>query len=145
MKIIPVSLADANAFVDEYHRHNKPVVGHKFSIGLEMDGQLAGVAIVGRPVARMLDNGRTLEVLRVCVKNGYKNANSKLYARCARIARLMGYESLITYTLQEESGSSLRAVGARVVHYQDRLRSWDTPSRRRDDQEVYFKRKILTI
>lgn len=94
----------------QHHRHHKPVVGHKFSIGCTADGRLVGVAIVGRPVSRYLDNGLTLEVNRLCT-DGTKNACSMLYAAAWRAARAMGYQKIITYTLDTESGASLRATG----------------------------------
>ena len=112
MKIIPMSLKRANEFVTEHHRHNKKVPGHKFSIGLEHEGRLVGVAIIGRPVARKADDGLTLEVTRLAT-DGTKNACSKLYARAKQIVQLLGFTRLITYTLTEESGCSLRAIGAR--------------------------------
>ena len=110
LKVIPISLKDANAFVAEHHRHHKPVVGHKFSIGCALDGRLVGVAIVGRPVSRHLDDGLTLEVNRLCT-TGEKNACSMLYTAAARAARAMGYQKIITYTLDTEPGISLRAAG----------------------------------
>ena len=110
LTLTPVSLAEANAFVAQHHRHHKPVTGHKFSIGCTADGRLVGVAIVGRPVSRYLDNGLTLEVNRLCT-DGTKNACSMLYAAAWRAARAMGYEKIITYTLDTESGASLRAAG----------------------------------
>ena len=110
LTLTPVSLAEANAFVAQHHRNHKPVTGHKFSIGCTADGQLVGVAIVGRPVSRYLDNGLTLEVNRLCT-DGTKNACSMLYAAAWRAARAMGYEKIITYTLDTESGASLRAAG----------------------------------
>ena len=79
LDICPVSLAEANAFVAEHHRHHKPVVGHKFSIGCTDGEKIVGVAIVGRPVARYLDDGWTLEVNRCCT-DGTRNACSILYA-----------------------------------------------------------------
>jgi hypothetical protein len=85
-------------------------VGHKFSIGCAKDGKLVGVAIVGRPVSRYLDNGETIEVNRLCT-TGEKNACSMLYAAAARAAKAMGYKKIITYTLDTESGVSLRAAG----------------------------------
>jgi hypothetical protein len=112
VKIVPISLKAANTFVTEHHRHNKRVPGHKFSIGLEKEGELVGVCIVGRPVARKADDGLTLEVTRLAT-DGTKNACSKLYARAKKIVQLMGYRRLITYTLTEESGASLRAINAR--------------------------------
>ena len=110
LTLVPISLADANAFVARYHRHHKPVTGHKFSIGCTENGELVGVAIVGRPVSRYLDNGLTLEVNRLCT-TGSKNACSFLYAAAARAAKAMGYRKIITYTLDTEPGTSLRAAG----------------------------------
>ena len=110
-KTIPLSLKAANDFVTNHHRHNKKTAGHKFSIGATKDGELIGVAICGRPVARALDDGSTLEVLRVCIKDpAPKNACSYLYARCQRIWTAMGGEKIITYTLESEPGSSLKAI-----------------------------------
>lgn len=110
MKAIPISLKQANAFVDELHRHHNPAVGDKFRVGV-MDGdKLVGVAQVGRPVSRYLDDGQTLEIIRCCT-DGTKNACSFLYSRCARIAEEMGYKKIITYILASELGSSLKASG----------------------------------
>lgn len=108
MKIIPITLKAANEYVARYHRHHKPTVGCKFCIGCEESGQLVGVAICGRPVSRHLDNGATLEINRLCT-NGTRNACSKLYGACARIAREMGYSKVITYILSSEDGASLKA------------------------------------
>ena len=110
LMLIPVSLAEANAFVAQHHRHHKPVTGHKFSIGCMENGRLVGVAIVGRPVSRYLDNGFTLEVNRLCT-DGAKNACSMLYAATWRAARAMGYRKIVTYILDTENGASLRAAG----------------------------------
>lgn len=64
LELVPISLKEANAFVERNHRHHKPVTGHKFSVAAAMDGEIVGVAIVGRPVSRYLDDGWTLEVNR---------------------------------------------------------------------------------
>lgn len=106
----PVSLADANAFVSLHHRHHKPVRGHKYSLGCMKDGQLVGVVITGRPVSRYLDDGLTLEVNRLCT-DGTRNACSFLYGAAARVAKDMGYHKIITYILDTENGTSLRAAG----------------------------------
>jgi hypothetical protein len=112
----PLTLADANAFVTEHHRHNKAVQGHKFSIGATVDGQLVGVAITGRPVARKLDDRMTVEVTRLCVlETAPKGCCSFLYRAAWRIAAAMGYQRLITYTTDQESGSSLRGAGFKEV------------------------------
>ena len=110
MQLVPVSLREANAFVAEHHRHHKPVVGHKFSIGCEQDGRLVGVVIAGRPVSRYLDNGLTLEINRMCTI-GEKNACSMLYGAAVRAAWAMGYRKVITYILDSECGASLKASG----------------------------------
>lgn len=124
-----IKLKDANDFVERYHRHHKKTVGHVVSLGAEADGQLIGVAIIGRPVSRMLDNGKTLEVLRVCVPEGHPNACSWLLTRAKRLIQAMGCKA-ITYTLERESGSSLRAAG-----WKPELLSsggqWSSPSRPR--------------
>lgn len=96
LEVCPVSLKEANAFVEQHHRHHKPVVGHKFSIACTDGENIVGVAIVGRPVARYLDDGWTLEVNRLCT-DGTKNACSFLYAAAWRAVRAMGYHKLITY------------------------------------------------
>ena len=110
LSLVPVSLKDANAFVAEHHRHHKPVTGHKFSLGCIQEDQLVGVAIVGRPVSRYLDDGATLEVNRLC-STGEKNVCSFLYGAAARAAKALGYQRIITYTLDTEPGTSLRAAG----------------------------------
>lgn len=104
LRLKPISLRDANEYVRKYHRHHKPVAGHKFSIGCEADGELVGVIIAGRPVSRYLDDGFTLEVTRLCT-NGEKNACSFLYGAAARAAAAMGYKRIITYTLESENGA----------------------------------------
>jgi hypothetical protein len=73
--LIPLDLAEANAFVTEHHRHHRAVVGHKFSLGATLADKIVGVAIVGRPVARRRDDGMTLEVTRLC-SDGTKNVRS---------------------------------------------------------------------
>ena len=114
LEICPISLKEANAFVEQYHRHHRPVTGHKFSIGCTDGEKVVGVAIVGRPVSRYLDDGWTLEVNRLCT-DGTRNACSMLYAAAWRAARAMGYHKLITYILDTESGTSLKAAGWKCV------------------------------
>ena len=109
--IKPISLKSANEYVLQHHRHHKPTVGHKFSIScVNEDGKICGVAICGRPVSRHLDNGTILEINRLCT-DGTKNACSILYGACARIAKEMGYEKVVTYILASENGASLKASG----------------------------------
>lgn len=108
MEITPLPLKVANEYVAKYHRHHKPTVGHKFSIGLENNGELVGVAICGRPVSRFYDDGKTLEINRLCT-DGTKNACSELYGACVRAAKAMGYKKVITYILESENGASLKA------------------------------------
>ena len=110
LRIVPIDFASANEFIRRHHRHHRPSVGTKFCVAVEAGGEIVGVATVGRPVNRNMDNGFTLEVNRSCT-DGTKNANSMLYAAAQRIAKEMGYRRIITYTLDSECGSSLKAVG----------------------------------
>ena len=114
LELVPVTLAEANHFVSEKHRHHNPVVGHKFSIGICDNNKIRGVCIVGRPVSRILDNGMVLEVNRCCT-DGVKNGCSMLYGAAWRAAKAMGYKKLITYTLEEEGGASLRASNWKLI------------------------------
>lgn len=111
LQLVPTFRKEAQRFIARHHRHNIPSISSVFNIGLERDGEIVGVAMVGLPKARKLMNGRTLEVTRVCIVDGIKNANSMLYAACARAARALGWSELITYTLPSESGASLKAAG----------------------------------
>lgn len=97
IEIKPTTLKQANAYVEAVHRHHGRVVGHKWSLAAFKDG-------------RRLDDGNTLEVTRLCT-DGTRNACSALYAACARRARREGYGKIITFTLQSEPGTSLKAAG----------------------------------
>jgi hypothetical protein len=131
-EVIPLSLAEANIFVTQHHRHHGPVVGHRFSLGVaDASGHVRGVAIVGRPVARGFDPELTLEVTRVAT-DGAKDACSALYGACRRAAFALGYRKLVTYTLASESGVSLKAAGYHAVA-EVRGRSWSCQSRPRID------------
>ena len=114
-----------------YHRHHKPPVGHICSLAVADNEKIVGVAIVGRPVARHLDNGLTAEVTRLCT-NGAKNACSMLYAAAWRAARALGYKKLITYILNTEPGTSLKAVGWKCIS-ECGGGSWSCKSRPRVD------------
>ena len=114
LMVTPINLDEANAFVEQHHRHHKPVPGAKFCVAVSQEDEGRGVAIGGRPVSRVLDDGWTLEVNRCCT-DGTRNACSMLYATAWKAAKAMGYTSLITYTLESEGGSSLRGAGWRCV------------------------------
>lgn len=114
--IVPCTLTEAAEFVLNFHRHNKPPQGGLFAAGASDGDELVGVAIVGRPVARMMQDGFTAEVIRCCVRDGApKGTPSALYGACWRAAKALGWRKLITYTLQTESGASLRGAGWKVV------------------------------
>lgn len=132
LELCPVELREANAYVDRHHRHSTTVVRDKFRVGLRNSstGDLVGVAQVGRPRARMLQDGSTVEILRVCT-SGERNACSALYAACCRAARALGYRRVVTYTLAEEDGASLKASGFTAAH-ETAGQHWSRPSRPRD-------------
>ena len=132
LAIVPVTVQDAREWVDRHHRHHRAPEGGLFALAVARGDEIKGVAIVGRPVARALQDGWTAEVTRVAVVEGVPNACSKLYAASWRVARALGWRRLITYTLVSEPGTSLVAAGWKIVG-QVKGRSWDTPSRPRID------------
>lgn len=141
---VPISLREANQFVENFHRHNKPVQrnGGKFAIGVSDGSQLWGVAIVGRPRARLLQDGYTAEVLRVCTIDGCpKNCCSFLYARCWRAWQSMGGLRLITYLLASEEGSSLKAVKWQKT-FECEPGDWSRDGREREWQPIYGQLKF---
>lgn len=141
LEVVAVELRVANEFIARLHRHHGPERGHRFSIGVvRLDTRrLCGVAIVGRPKARMINHRVVVEVTRLAT-DGTRNACSILYAAAARAARAIGYDEIITYTLEEEPGTSLRAAGWEEVAVV-RAEEWSRPSRKRRPGLVARKRK----
>ena len=142
MTIVPINFKEAKAFILQHHRHHKPPIGHKFSIACSDDGKIVGVATIGRPVSRKLDDGWTLEVNRLA-SDGTKNVCSMLYSAAWRVTRNLGYRKLITYILDTEPGTSLRAAGWKEIGVRGGL-SWNVPSRPRVDM-CPLQMKILFI
>ena len=138
-RAIPLELKEANDFVNSLHRHHKAVHRDKFRVGAITDGRIVGVVQVGRPVSRMLDDGKTAEVVRLCT-DGTKDACSFLYGKAARICKEMGYEKIITYILENENGTSLKASGW-VQEAVTNGGSWDRPSRPRQTQAPTVPKK----
>jgi hypothetical protein len=132
LRLVPCTWPVAAAFVDTWHRHHRAPAGYKYAIGAARGPDLVGVAIVGRPVARHLDDGLTLEVTRTTVVPDATNANSLLYGAAWRAAKALGYQRLVTYTQAGESGGSLRGAGWRVVAQLRPRPGWDTPTRPRE-------------
>jgi hypothetical protein len=110
----PITLKEANAFVRAHHRHHPPVRGCVCCVAVSAADRVCGVAIVGRPKARLSQDGWTAEVTRVAT-DGTRNACSILYGATWRAARALGYRRLITFTLPEEGGASLRAAGWKKI------------------------------
>ena len=131
LELVPITQREAFAYVERLHRHHKPPRGSVFQLGAAKDGEIVGVAIVGRPVARGMQDGWTLEVNRCCT-DGTRNACSFLYGAAWRVAKALGYRKLITYTLPEEGGASLRGAGWTVVG-EVYARSWSCKTRPRVD------------
>ncbi len=140
MRIVPLTLREANDFVEKWHRHSARTSndGGKYAIGLEHDGAIVGCAIVGRPVARMLQVEGAAELLRLCTSPDAPNGSaSKLYARARRIWQLMGGTTIHTYTLKHESGASLRGAGIHGPAADVAQQQWTRPGRERAVREIY--------
>lgn len=141
MKVVPLTLRKANDFVERHHRHSARTSndGGKFAIGLEVGGELVGAAIVGRPVARMIqqiEGAGTAELLRCCVSDAApKGASARLMARCKKIWQLMGGTRLVTYTLEHESGASLNGAAA-SEEKKVRAESWSRQVRPRKPRQL---------
>jgi hypothetical protein len=132
LRHVRVDLDEANAFVVQHHRHHKPVVGHLFSLGAAVENKIVGVAIVGRPVSRMRDDGVTAEVTRLCT-DGTRNACSFLYGASAKAAFALGFQRIGTYILADEPGSSLMGTGWKMIGERGG-NSWSRADRPRVDK-----------
>lgn len=109
LQIRPITFKQASEYINKYHRHHRSTAGCKFCLSVFEGDRICGVAVAGRPVSRILDDGTTLEINRVCT-DGTRNACSKLYGACVRVAKEMGYKKVITYILQSEDGASVKAA-----------------------------------
>lgn len=136
----PITKAEADEFIRRFHSHHLPTVGWKFGIACNDGTKVVGVIVIGRPVARALDDGWTAEVTRCCT-DGTPHVASKLYAAAWRAARAMGYRRMVTYTLKEEAGTSLKAAGWKAL-YETAGGSWSCPSRPRVDKHP-LRQKVL--
>lgn len=141
-ELVPVTLAEARAFVNLHHGHNEAPVGWKWGAALALDGETVGVAMAGRPTARGLDQHRAIEITRCCLieKGAYRNAASMLYGALCRAAAALGYLEAYTYTLEEEDAASVRASGFTLDARLDARPSWSTPSRLRQDATLFGER-----
>ena len=125
LSLRPISLVDANAFVSRLHRHHGRFPRWKFGVAVEDEERvLRGVVIVTLPLNQNHMDGWTLEVARCCT-DGAKNAPSMLYGAAWRAAKEMGYRRMLTYTLNTEPGTSLRAAGWRETGTTDGKRPWN--------------------
>ncbi|WP_419917492.1 XF1762 family protein [Candidatus Poriferisocius sp.] len=131
MKLVPVNRKQARQFIAAHHRHSQPHWVAIMQVGLaDDDGRLIGVAVAGRPCTQALCDGETVEVTRLCTTGG-RNACSVLYGAITRAAKALGYRRAYTYTLQSESGSSLKATGWKIDGKLDRVRTWNVGKRQR--------------
>jgi hypothetical protein len=113
LQIVPITQREANAWIDEEHRHLSHPRGDVIRVSLEFMGVRCGVATAGRPVARMLQDGRTLEITRVAVYEGLENGCSMMYGALRAAGRALGFTRIVTYIREDEPGTSLRAAGFR--------------------------------
>ena len=146
LEITPISINNAKIFIDKHHRHHKSPQGGLFAISVTESEDIVGVCIAGRPVSRHFDNGYTVEVVRLAVLDGYKNACSMLYSAVWRASRAMGYKKAITYILKKEPGTSVKAAGWKCIG-EAGGGSWDRKSRPRIDKhppQMKLKFEITT-
>jgi hypothetical protein len=134
LEALVVDQTAAMNFIEGTHRHHGRLPGWKWGHGVASNGQLVGVAVCGRPTSQELAKREphTIEVRRVAT-DGTRNACSFLYARARDAAVSKGYNRVITYILEHEPGTSLKAAGFRFVRMTDGG-SWDRPSRPRKDK-----------
>ncbi len=140
-RIERIAFGAACAFIRDHHAHCAPPPGWRFGLGAWNGRQLIAVATVGRPVSRIIaQDPNVLEVTRLCtdrtvVQALRSNLISMLLARAAKESRRLGATRLITYTLEHEDGSSLRASG---FHEESVSRGgrWSRASRPRADTGV---------
>jgi hypothetical protein len=140
--LVPLSQRQAAEACASWHRHNAPPRGDIFRVGAAVEGQLVAVGIAGRPVARHLDDGQTIEVTRVA-SSGTRNATSFLYGALRRAAFALGYTRVITYTQANEGGASLRAAGYRVIGNRPARGGWSSVARVRDDAKYMPAQRTL--
>ena len=144
MVLLPMTIREANAFVEAFHRHNAPVQGARFAVGCSTQDGLVGVAIVGRPLARLLQDGLTAELLRTCTRpEAPKGAVSFLASRAWRAWQAMGGTRMVTYTLAEESGASMRGAGWKMIGDVKNTRAgWARDGRAREWHSIYGQQKM---
>jgi hypothetical protein len=114
LQLVPVTLTDAKRLVNDHHEHNETTARQtwKFGTGVAADGDLVGVAMVGRPTGRRIDQYLDVEITRV-----------------------------YTYTLASEDAASVRAAGFVLDAVLPITGSWSTPSRPRYDETLFGPRK----
>ena len=143
LELQPISYKEACNFIEQYHRHHLPPQGWKYGIAVNDGSKVVGVVTVGRPVARNFDNGWTLEVTRCCTDGTY-NCASMLYSAAWRAARALGYKRLITYTLKEEPGTSLKAANWKLIG-EAGGGSWNREARPRVDKAPVSQKMLWEV
>lgn len=141
LEVVPVTLSEVQRMVGTQHRHNQAPKRYRFAVGVKNSetGEIVGVAAASNPVARLLDDGLTVEVIRSCT-DGTPNANSMLYGALSRAAKALGFRRMITYTLESESGASLRGAGWTVDKAGLQPQTWARPNRIRHDVDMFGSR-----
>jgi hypothetical protein len=142
LELGPITLREARAFIAQHHRHNVPPRGWLFGAALRLDDEVVAVGVAGRPLARPLQDGHTIEVLRVCIAPHphlytEHNAASRLYGALCRAATALGYWRAVSYTLASERGTSLRAAGFTSEGVLEIRTTWASADRPRYDANLW--------
>lgn len=144
MITIPINFKQAKEFINKNHSHHIAPQGWKFGVGIEHNHKLIGVGIAGRPVARNLDDGYTLEITRCCTDGSKKNIASMIYGALVRAAKALGYKRCITYTLESETAISLKASNWKFIKIING-HSWNRNSRPRKDKHPICNKVLWRI
>jgi hypothetical protein len=124
LSLVPVGITEARAWIERHHAHHHAPPGGRFAVGVARDGDLCCVALVSRPVARLLDaRGDVAEITR-CASDGTPHAASMAVAAATRMAIAGGYRRVVSYTLLGEAGTSYRAAGWHVTGLIDASDGW---------------------
>ena len=100
----------AKKFIEKNHSHLHTPSTWICHVAVADSGRLCCVAVLNRPCARLLCDGKTAEVGRVA-SDGTPHAASKALSAITRVAALLGFGRIVSYTLLGEAGTTYVSCG----------------------------------